>query len=115
VLNTILTALGHRVDFVGTGAAAVNAVAKKHYDAVLMDVMLPDIDGVDATRRIRALPGSAGRVAIVGVSGRGQADDAAAGRAAGMDAYLTKPLSPSALTRVLASIDAKEGREDSSG
>jgi two-component system, sensor histidine kinase len=74
---------------------------------VLMDVTLPDIDGVEATRRIRALAGSAGRVPVIGVSGRANADDEAAGRAAGMDGYLTKPLSPSALTQVLGSVAAQ--------
>jgi two-component system, sensor histidine kinase len=104
VLNTILTELGHRADFVGTAAAAIDIVAQGSYDVVLMDVTLPDIDGVEATRRIRALAGSAGRVPIVGVSGRANAADEAAGRAAGMDGYLTKPLSPSALTQVLGSL-----------
>jgi CheY-like chemotaxis protein len=104
LLNTLLAELGHRADFVGTGAAAVEAVAQGRYDVVLMDVTLPDFDGVEATRRIRALPGRSGRVPIVGVSGRANAADEAAGRAAGMDGYLTKPLSPSALTQVLASV-----------
>ena len=92
VLNTILSELGHRADFVGTGAAAVEAVVQGNYDVVLMDVTLPDIDGVEATRRIRALDGPAGRVPIVGVSGRANAADGDIGRAAGMDGYLTKPL-----------------------
>jgi two-component system, sensor histidine kinase len=69
-----------------------------------MDVTLPDIDGVEATRRIRALDGAAGRVPIIGVSGRAGAAEEAAGRAAGMEGYLTKPLSPSALTQALASV-----------
>jgi CheY-like chemotaxis protein/nitrogen-specific signal transduction histidine kinase len=107
VLNTILSELGHRADFVGTGAAAVEAVAQGSYDVVLMDVTLPDIDGVEATRRIRALEGAAGRVPIVGVSGRANAADGDVGRAAGMDGYLTKPLSPSALTQVLGSLTAR--------
>jgi CheY-like chemotaxis protein len=104
LLNTILTELGHRADFVGTGAAAVEAVAQGRYDVVLMDVTLPDIDGLEATRRIRALSGSPGRVAIIGVSGRGNAADEALARAAGMNGYLTKPLSPSALTQALAAV-----------
>jgi two-component system, sensor histidine kinase len=104
LLSTILTELGHRADFVGTGAAAVEAVARATYDVVLMDVTLPDVDGVEATRRIRALPGRAGRVPILGVSGRTNAE--AAGRAAGMDGYLTKPLSPNALTQALGSVVA---------
>jgi CheY-like chemotaxis protein/nitrogen-specific signal transduction histidine kinase len=104
LLNTILTELGHRADFVGTGTAAVEAVARGSYNVVLVDVTLPDFDGVEATRRIRALPGRAGRVPIIGVSGRTNAE--AAGRAAGMNGYLTKPLSPSALTQALGSVIA---------
>jgi two-component system, sensor histidine kinase len=99
VLNTILTELGHRADFVGTGEAAVEAAAGKSYDAVLMDVTLPGIDGLEATRRIRARIGSA--VRIIGVSGRSSAEEAARARSAGMDDYLPKPLSPSTLARVL--------------
>jgi len=107
LLNTMLSELGHRADFVGSGAAAVEAVALGGYDAVLMDVTLPDIDGLEATRRIRALDGAAGRVPIVGVSGRANAADEALGRAAGMNGYVTKPLSPSALTQVLGSLTAR--------
>jgi CheY-like chemotaxis protein len=101
VLNTILTELGHRADFVGTGEAAVDAVANGKYDAILMDLTLPGIDGLEATRRIRALSRVAAAVRIVGVSGRAGATDEAAARAAGMDAYLAKPLSPAALAAVL--------------
>jgi CheY-like chemotaxis protein len=110
LLNTILTELGHRADFVGTGTAAVEAVARGSYNVVLVDVTLPDFDGVEATRRIRALPGRAGRVPIIGVSGRTNAE--AAGRAAGMNGYLTKPLSPSALTQALGSVLATPNPAD---
>jgi CheY-like chemotaxis protein len=116
VLNTILTELGHSADFVGTGEAAVEAVAHGSYDAVLIDVTLPGIDGVEATRRIRALDGAAGGVAIIGVSGRANAADEAKGRAAGMGGYLTKPLSPSALTGALAVLPPRPpGRPELSG
>jgi CheY-like chemotaxis protein len=106
VLNTILTELGHRADFVGTGAAAVEAAARGHYDVVLMDVTLPGLDGLEATRRIRALDRPAGGVAIIGISGRANGADEAAGYAAGMDGYLVKPISPAALTRLLMSLSA---------
>ena len=67
-----------------------------------MDVTLPGIDGFDATRRIRALSGAVGRTPVIGISGRSEAGDEDAARAAGMDAYLRKPLSPSALSEALA-------------
>ena len=60
VMNTILTELGHRVDFVASGEAAVEAAARGGYDAVLMDITLAGFDGIEATRRIRALPGQSG-------------------------------------------------------
>jgi CheY-like chemotaxis protein len=103
ILNTILTELGHRADFVSTGDEAVDAV-KRGYDVVLMDVTLPGIDGLEATRRIRALSGAAGGTPIVGISGRGESGDETAARAAGMNAYLRKPLSPSALSEAIAAV-----------
>jgi CheY-like chemotaxis protein len=107
VLNTILTELGHRADFVGTGTAAVEAAARGGYEVVLMDVTLPGLDGIEATRRIRALDRPAGGVAIIGISGRANAVDEAAGRTAGMDGYLVKPISPAALTRLFESVSTR--------
>ena len=106
ILKTILTELGHGVEFVGTGEAAVGAVARGGYDAVLMDVRLPDIDGIEATRRIRALGGGAARIPVIGVSGRSSGDEAARAQAAGMSGFVTKPISPNALNAYLAAIAA---------
>jgi two-component system, sensor histidine kinase len=103
ILNTILTELGHRADFVGSGEEAVDAV-KRGYDVVLMDVTLPGIDGLEATRRIRALAGAASRTPIVGISGRGNNGDEDAARAAGMNSYLRKPVSPSTLSEAIAAV-----------
>ena len=104
ILNTILTELGHRADFVGSGEDAVEAVARGGYDAVLMDVMLPGFDGLEAARRIRALASPASRTPIIGISGRSEPGNDAAARAAGMDAYLRKPISPSALAEAIAAV-----------
>jgi CheY-like chemotaxis protein len=101
ILNAILTELGHRADFVGSGEEAVTAMTRG-YDLVLMDRTLPGIDGIEATRRIRALPGAAAATPVVGVSGRSEAGDEAAARAAGMNGYLRKPISPSALAAAIA-------------
>src|SRR5262249_2609573 len=89
LLNTLLSELGPRADFVATGMAAVTAVAHGSYDVVLMDVTLPDITGIEATRRIRALAADAGKVPVIGLSGRANAADEAAARDAGMSGYLT--------------------------
>jgi two-component system, sensor histidine kinase len=99
VLNTILTELGHHAEFIGRGEAAVERIAGGDFDAVLMDMVLPGIDGIEAIRRIRGLNSPLGRIAIIGVSGRG--DDEAASRAAGADAFLVKPVSPRALAIAL--------------
>jgi two-component system, sensor histidine kinase len=101
ILNTILTELGHRVDFVESGEEAV-AAAARGYDAILMDVKLPGIDGLEAARRIRALGGGAAATPILGISGRGEGGGRDAALAAGMNGYLRKPLSPSMLGEALA-------------
>ena len=103
ILNTILAELGHRADFVGSGEEAVAAVARG-YDVVLMDVTLSGIDGLEAARRIRALAGGAARTPIIGISGRTEVGDEQAARAAGMDFYLHKPVSPSALSEAIAAV-----------
>jgi CheY-like chemotaxis protein/nitrogen-specific signal transduction histidine kinase len=99
VLNTILGELGHQTEFIGQGEAAAERLAQGKFDAVLMDMILPGIDGVEAIRRIRALAPPLGDIAIIGISGK--ADDEAASRAAGADAFLVKPVSPRALATVL--------------
>ena len=99
VLNTILTELGHQSEFVGQGEAAPDRLVQGNYDAVLMDMVLPGINGIEAIRRIRKLPPPHGRIAIIGISGRGE--DEAAARAAGADAFLVKPVSPRALAIAL--------------
>ena len=99
VLNAVLTELGHQAEFIGRGEAAPERIAQGGFDAVLMDMVLPGINGIAAIRRIRALGPPFGRIAIIGVSGRG--DDEAASRAAGADAFLVKPVSPRALATAL--------------
>jgi len=102
VINTILVELGHRVDFAGTGESAVAAVNRGGYELVLMDVTLPGMDGLSATRAIRALSGAAAHVPVIGISGRTAMADEEAAMAAGMNAFLPKPVSPAALAQVVA-------------
>jgi two-component system, sensor histidine kinase len=104
VLRAIASALGHGIEFVGSGEAALAAVRERRHDLVLMDLVLPGIDGLAAARRIRALRGRAGTIPIVGISGRGGAGDEAAARAAGIDRYLVKPVSPNALADAIGAV-----------
>lgn len=99
VLNAILTELGHQAEFVGEGEAAPGRLAHGDFDAVLMDMVLPGIGGVEAIARIRALQPPLGRIPIIGISGR--SEDEAASRAAGADTFLVKPVSPRALATAL--------------
>ena len=101
VLNTILVELGHRVDFAGTGESAVAAVDRGGYDLVLMDVTLPVMDGLAATRAIRALRGDAAKVPVIGISGHTETGEEEAARAAGMNAFLAKPVSPAVLAQTV--------------
>jgi CheY-like chemotaxis protein len=99
VLNTILTELGHQAEFIGRGEDAESRLAQGAFDAVLMDMILPGIDGIEAIRRIRNMRPPLGHIPIIGISGRGE--DEAASRAAGADAFLVKPVSPRALATAL--------------
>ncbi|MBK4718361.1 response regulator [Azospirillum sp. YIM DDC1] len=101
----LLRRAGHEVTAVGDGRAALAAVARERYDLVLMDMQMPDMDGVEATRRIRALPRGAGSAAaglrIVALTASAVPGAAERCRAAGADAVLEKPLRLSALDALL--------------
>ncbi|MGJ4893185.1 ATP-binding protein [Bradyrhizobium sp. HKCCYLR20261] len=107
VLNTILNELGHQAEFIGRGEAAPERIASGHYDAVLMDMVLPGINGIEAIAQIRALDAPHGDIPIIGVSGRGE--DETASRAAGADAFLLKPVSPRALATALLAATHRAG------
>jgi len=97
----MLGKLGHRVDVVADGAEAVAAVHRARYDVVLMDVQMPVLDGLEATRRIRAELPVGRQPYIVALTASVLIEDRAACRAAGMDDYLTKPIRLDDLARAL--------------
>jgi CheY-like chemotaxis protein/nitrogen-specific signal transduction histidine kinase len=102
VLNAILNELGHQTEFIGLGENANERLAQGEFDVVLMDMVLPGINGVEAIRRIRMLGAPHSGVAIVGLSGRDEDEQAAL--AAGADAFILKPVSPRTLAQVLAKV-----------
>jgi CheY-like chemotaxis protein len=102
VLNAVLTELGHQAEFIGRGEDAPERVVHGSFAAVLMDMVLPGINGVEAIRRLRALGSPHGRIPIIVVSGR--EDDEATSLAAGADAFLVKPVSPRSLATALLEV-----------
>jgi CheY-like chemotaxis protein len=95
---------GHRVTCAGGGAEAIAAAATTLFDAVMMDVQMPDIDGLEATRRIRALPGPNGRVPIVALTAQVFTEQLEACRQAGMTGHLAKPFNEAALYAMFADV-----------
>jgi two-component system, sensor histidine kinase len=104
VVRAMVQKLGHRVDVVGDGREAVKAVRDRPYDLVLMDIMMPNMDGVTATRRIRELPGAAGATPIMALTAHAAPDDHRLFHEAGMRKVLTKPVTSKSLAAVLDSV-----------
>ena len=93
VAYELLQVTGARVLLAGDGLMAVQLLARFRVDAVLMDVQMPVMDGLEAARRIRAEPSLAG-LCLIAMTANARGEDAAACRAAGMDDFLTKPVVP---------------------
>ena len=92
IVTAILEGLGCRVDAVGNGAEAVEAAGRERYDLIFMDGVMPVLDGLEATRRIRRAEGNGRRVPVVGITGNTRQFTERACREAGMDGYLRKPV-----------------------
>jgi two-component system, sensor histidine kinase and response regulator len=90
--RTILVDEGFLVDEALTGATALDAAARMAYDLILMDVSMPEMDGLTATRAIRKLPGRAGSVPILAMTAHAMPGDRERCLAAGMDDHIAKPV-----------------------
>jgi two-component system, sensor histidine kinase and response regulator len=88
----MLEKAGHAIDVVEDGAAAIEAVRAKDYDVILMDVQMPQLDGLEATRRIRALPIAQAGIPVIAITANAMAGDDRRCLAAGMNDYITKPI-----------------------
>lgn len=101
VARIMLEALGCEVMEVCDGQAALDAVARQPFDLVLMDVRMPHMDGLEATRRIRDMPGPESALAIVAMTADAMPEDVDRCLAAGMNAHMPKPISQAGLLTVV--------------
>ena len=101
VVGLLLQSMGHQVSFAEDGQQALTQASQTDFDLVLMDIHMPVMDGLSSARYIRALPGARGQVPIVALTADVMNDAAEQARAAGMNAFLSKPLQKKQLETVL--------------
>jgi CheY-like chemotaxis protein len=100
--ETFLKRAGCSCDIAPHGRAAVDALERRRYDLVLMDCQMPEMDGFEATQEIRRRESGRTRTTIIALTAGALPEDRARALAAGMDDYLTKPVSYGALTEMLS-------------
>jgi PAS domain S-box-containing protein len=110
VASRILQQLGAVVSVADDGATGVDAARDGGFDLILMDVQMPGMDGLEASRRIRALPGPAAATPIIALTANVMAHQRAAYRAAGMNGVVAKPISPAALVAEIVRLSSAEPR-----
>jgi signal transduction histidine kinase/DNA-binding response OmpR family regulator len=104
---------GHQVDVVGTGAAALKALAQRAFDVVLMDVQMPELDGLETTAAIRAQErGTGAHLPILALTAHAMQGDHDRCLAAGMDGYVTKPVKADQLYAMIDRVLRREAVAD---
>ncbi|MCC7283364.1 MAG: response regulator [Acetobacteraceae bacterium] len=111
LLAAVLERFGHRCEMATDGLEALRAVQQRRFDVVLMDIQMPNLDGIAATRMLRALPPPAGLVPVIAVTAAGEAEDRAAYAAAGMDGFVQKPVATDELMGAIAAVARGRARE----
>jgi signal transduction histidine kinase/DNA-binding response OmpR family regulator len=106
----LLQQMGYRVDLASNGIEAIESVERQQYDVVLMDVQMPEMDGLEATRRITAKWPNGERPRIVAMTANAMQGDREECLAAGMDDYVTKPIRVEQLVRALEGVAARKDR-----
>ncbi|HXF77511.1 MAG TPA: ATP-binding protein, partial [Usitatibacter sp.] len=109
MLRTMLELHGHEVRAAATGVEGINEARRWRPDVVLLDVGLPDLDGYEVARRLRA-EGSLAQAKLVAITGYGQSEDEQRAYRSGIDVHVTKPVEPQALLRILA--QCADGKRD---
>ena len=94
MVGEYLTQSGFAVEHAGDGVSGLNLLQDKPFDLVVLDLMLPDIDGLEVCRRLRALPGDVARTPVLMLTAKGDPMDRIIGLELGADDYLPKPFEP---------------------
>jgi CheY-like chemotaxis protein len=113
LLGAVLERFGHRCEMATDGLDALRAVQQRRFDVVLMDIQMPNLDGIAATRMLRALPPPAGLVPVIAVTAAGEPEDRAAYEAAGMDGFVQKPVATDDLLAAIAALTGTQRSEPS--
>jgi CheY-like chemotaxis protein len=106
--TVLLTKAGHSVEVAENGHQAVDAVRRAEFDMILMDIQMPELDGVQATAHIRALPGAKGNIPIIAMTAHAMAGAKEEYMAAGMNDYISKPVQPTLLLSKLTNFTAAD-------
>ena len=106
----LLQQMGYRADLASNGIEAVESVQRQIYDVVLMDVQMPEMDGLEASRRITAAAPRDKRPRIVAMTANAMQGDREMCMDAGMDDYVTKPIRVDALVEALQQVRVREDR-----
>jgi len=107
LMETVLTELGHQVETVCDGREAVDYAISGNFDLLMVDIQMPVMDGVQATRAIRQFEGGRSRLPILGLTAHDSPDHKAAFVAAGMDGVVTKPISVTDIAGEIAAVTAQ--------
>jgi len=108
--RTLLEAEGHIVDTVEDGALAVEAMKTAHYDLIFMDMRMPNMDGLEATRKIRTLPNVGRGLPIIALTANAFDDDRNACFDSGMNDFMTKPVSAEELSEKVRDWTSEEAK-----
>ncbi|OQX96639.1 hypothetical protein B6I21_00445 [candidate division KSB1 bacterium 4572_119] len=112
VATRILEKMGYRADVASNGLEAIQAVERQHYDVILMDVQMPEMDGLEASRRINEKWGKKERPRIVAMTAGAMKSDREKCFAAGMDDYVKKPINLLELTEALKKAYLEKGKTE---
>ena len=101
VAIAMLSKGGHEIDIANDGVEALMMASRKQYDVVLMDIQMPNMSGIDATQKIRRLPGPNSDVPIIAMTANAMVGDRESYLDAGMNDYVSKPIDPNMLSAAL--------------